>query len=82
MFNNTFQLVKVSFSNPTAALQSIIKLEQLEDLVKRMSVEDLYDQENVQSKRGAAVAEHHRDNETERIKPMKFYIKAVERGCC
>ena len=41
LFNNTFQLVKFCFSNPAATLQSSIKLEQLVDLIKKMSVQDL-----------------------------------------
>ena len=76
LFNNTFQLVKFCFSNPAATLQSSIKLEQLVDLVKRMSVQDLYNQTNVQLETGAVASEHHGDNETEGIKPMEFHIKA------
>ena len=78
LFNNTFQLVKFCFSNPAATLQSSIKLEQLVDLVKRMSVQDLYNQKNVQLETGAVASEHHGDNETEGIKPMEFHIKAVD----
>ena len=46
------------------------------DLVKRMSVQDLYNQANVQLERGAVASEHHADNETEGIKSMEFHIKA------
>ena len=46
------------------------------DLVKRVSVLDLYNQANVQLEAGAVASEHHGDNETERIKPMEFHIKA------
>ena len=46
------------------------------DLVKRMSVQDLYNQTNVQLETGAVASEHHGDNETEGIKPMEFHIKA------
>ena len=76
LFNNTFQLVKFCFSNPAATLQSSIKLEQLVDLVKRMSVQDLYNQTNVQLEKGAVASEHHGNNGTEEIKPMEFHIKA------
>ena len=48
------------------------------DLVKRMSVQDLYNQTNVQLERGAVSSKHDGDNETEGIKPMEFYIKAVD----
>ena len=61
LLNNTFQLVKISFFNPVATFQSSIKLEQLVDLVKKMSVQDLYNQ----FEREAAALEHDRDNETE-----------------
>ena len=64
LFNNRFPLVKCSFS------------ELLVDLVKRMSVQDLYNQTNVQLETGAVASEHHGDNETEGIKPMEFHIKA------
>ena len=77
-FNNTFQLVKVSFSNPAATLQSNIKLEQLVDLVKGMSVQELYNQTNFQLETGAVASENPGDNETEGIKPMEFHIKAVD----
>ena len=72
LFNNTFQLVKVSFSNPAATLHSNIKLEQLVDFFKRLSVQDFYNHTNVQLQRGAAASEHHGDNETEVIKLMEF----------
>ena len=62
-FNNRFPLVKCSF------------LEQLVDLVKRMSVQDLCNQTNVQLGTGVLASEHHGDNETEGIKPMEFHIK-------
>ena len=78
LFNNTFQLIKVSFFNPAATLQCSIKLEQLVVLVKRMSVQDLYDQATVQLERGVPASEHHRDNKTEGIKPIEFQIKAVD----
>ena len=78
LFNNTFQLVKVGFSNSAATLQSSINLEQLVDLVKRMSVQDSYNQAYVQLKRGAAASEHHRNNETEEIKLTLFYVKAAD----
>ena len=42
-----------------------------------MSVQDLYNQTNVQLETGAVASEHHGDNETEGIKPMEFHIKAV-----
>ena len=45
------------------------------DLVKRMSVQDLYNQTNVQLGTGVLASEHHGDNETEGIKPMEFHIK-------
>ena len=41
-----------------------------------MSVQDLYNQTNVQLEAGAVASEHHGDNETERIKRMEFHIKA------
>ena len=66
----------VVVSNPAATLQSSIKLEQLVDLVKRISLQDLYNQTNVQLETGAVASEHHGDNETEGIKPMEFHIKA------
>ena len=66
------------FSNPAATLQSSIKLEQLVDLVKRISLQDLYNQTNVQLETGAVASKHHGDNETEGIKPMEFHIKAVD----
>ena len=80
LFNSTFQLVKVSFFQSAATLQSSIKLEQLVDLVKRMSVQDLYNQTNVQLETVAVASEHHGDNETEGIKPMEFHIKVVNEG--
>ena len=40
------------------------------DLVRRMAVQDLYNQINVQLEIGAAASEHHGDNETEGIKPI------------
>ena len=40
-------------------------MKQLVDLVKRMSVQDLYNQTNVQLETGAVASEHHGDNETE-----------------
>ena len=46
------------------------------DLVKRMSVQNLYNQTNVQLEKGVVASEHHGDNETEGIKPMEFHIKA------
>ena len=46
------------------------------DLVKRISLQDLYNQTNVQLETGAVASEHHGDNETEGIKPMEFHIKA------
>ena len=76
LFSNTFQFVKFYFSNPATTLESSIKLEQLVDLVKRMSVQDLYNQTNVQLEKGAAAPEHVGDNETEGIKLMEFHIKA------
>ena len=48
------------------------------DLIKRMSVQDLYNQTNVRLETVAVASEHHRDNETEGIKPMEFHIKAVD----
>ena len=66
----------VVVSNPAATLQSSIKLEQLVDLVKRISLQDLYNQTNVQLETGAVASKHHGDNETEGIKPMEFHIKA------
>ena len=38
------------------------------DLVKRMFVQDLYNQTNVQLEIGAVASKHHRDNETEGTK--------------
>ena len=76
MFSNAFQLVKVSFSNPAGRLQSSIKLKQLVDLVKRLSVQDLYNQANVQLETRGIASEHHGDNETEGLKPIEFHIKA------
>ena len=43
-----------------------------------ISMQDLYNHTNVQLERGAAASEHHRDNETEKIKPKEFHIKAVD----
>ena len=43
-----------------------------------MSVQDLYNQANVQLKRGAVASEHHRNNETEGIKLTEFHIKAAD----
>ena len=60
-------MIKFIFSNHAATILSSIKLEQLVDLVKRMSVEDLYNQTNVDFEKGEAVSKHHRDNETEGI---------------
>ena len=71
-------MVKFCFSNPATTLQSSIKLEQLMDLVKRMSVQDLYNQTNAPLETGAVASEHHGDNEIEGIKPMEFHIKADE----
>ena len=76
LFNNTFQLVKFCFPNAAATLHSSIKLEQLVNLVKRISAQDLYNQTNVQLEKWAVASEHHGDNETEGIKPMEFHIKA------
>ena len=44
-----------------------------------MSVQDLYNQTNVQPETIAVASEHHGDNETEGIKPMEFHIKAVDK---
>ena len=71
-------MVKVGFSNSAATLQSSINLEQLVDLIKRISVQDSYNQANVQLKRGAATSENYRNNETEGIKLTVFHIKAVD----
>ena len=48
------------------------------DVVRRMAVQDLYNQINVQLEIGAAASEHHADNETEGIKPMEYHIKAAD----
>ena len=48
------------------------------DLVKRMSVQDFYNQTSVQLGRSAAALEHHGDNKTEGIKPMELHIKDDE----
>ena len=52
-----------------------MKLEQLLDLVKRMYVQDLYNQTSAQLEAGAVASEHHGDNETEGIKPIEFHVK-------
>ena len=46
------------------------------DLAKRMPVQDLYNQTNVQLETGAAASEHHGDNETEETKLTEFHFKA------
>ena len=40
-------------------------------------MQDLYNHTNVQLETGAAASDH-RDNETEKIKPKEFHIKAVD----
>ena len=50
------------------------------DLVKRMSVQDLYNRTSVQLERGVVASEHHGDNETEGTKLMEFHIKDVDEG--
>ena len=48
------------------------------DLVKRISLQDLYNPTNVQSETVAVVSEHPGDNKKEGITPMEFHIKTVD----
>ena len=74
--NNTFLLVKASFTKPAVILQSSIKLEQLVDLVKRMSMNELSNQTNAEISEQPIISGGYGNIGAEGIKLMELHVCA------
>ena len=74
--NNTFLLVKAGFTKPAVILQSSIKLEQLVDLVKRMSMNEISNQTNAEISEQPIISGGYGNIGAEGIKLMELHVCA------